>query len=279
MESPVEEHYHSQNLSQKIQDALNKAGKDTNDLAVKDLAAVDQLHTGGAGATLALMEKTGLSKKATLPGDTHILDAGCGIGGSSRLLAKTFQYRVTGIDLAQAFIETARDITRWCKLEDYLKFEQGSVLDMPFETDSFDAILCQHILMNIQDKEAALKEFYRVLKPGGSLILHEIFQGENKPMALPVPWAGDPSISFLLTWEKFNLLLDRTNFAHNYFSNETKTALAWWQMVQAAGKNKKPRPLSPHLVFGSNAAFFAVNMQNNFQNNSIQCIEAVLKKS
>ncbi len=279
MESPVEEHYHSQNLSQKIQDALKEAGKDTKGLAVKDLAAVDQLHTGGAAATLALMEKTTLSKETALPKSPHILDAGCGIGGSSRLLAKTFQYRVTGIDLARAFIETARDITRWCKLEDYLKFEQGSVLDMPFETDSFDAILCQHILMNIQDKETALKEFYRVLKPGGSLILHEIFQGENKPMALPVPWAGDSSISFLLTWEKFDSLLVRTKFTPNHFSNETKTALEWWQMVHTAGKNKKPRPLSPRLVFGSNAAFFAVNMQNNFQNNSIQCIEAVLKKS
>ncbi len=277
MESLVEEHYHSHDLSQKILNAIKKSDKDINSLTTKDLAAVDQLHTGGAGATLALLKKT-LSKKTNFTKDTQILDAGCGIGGSSRLLAKTFQCRVTGIDLAQTFIETARDLTRWCELDHCIHFEQGSVLDMPFKPDTFDAILCQHILMNIQDKKTVLEEFYRVLKPGGSLILHEIFQGENREIALPVPWACDPSISFLLPWEKFNSLIVPTGFSLDHFSNETQTALAWWQMIHAAGKDKKPRPLSPSLVFGSNAAFFAINMQKNFQNNSLQCIEAVLKK-
>jgi len=279
MESPVEEHYHSSNLSQKILDALKKSGKEITPLDPKALAPVDQLHTGGAPATLALLEKAGLSKKNHITSDTHILDAGCGVGGSSRLLAKTFQCRVTGIDLAHAFIETAKDLTRLCELEPYVDFKRGSVLDMPFKTATFDVILCQHILMNIQDKKTAMEEFYRVLKPGGYLILHEIFQGKNREIALPVPWAGDPSISFLLPWEKFDSLLVRTGFTPDHFSNETQTSLAWWQMVQAAGKNKKPRPLSPHLVFGSNAAFFATNMQTNFQNNSIKCIEAVFKKS
>lgn len=279
MESPVESHYHSQNLSQKILDALAESGKHTSPLDTQALAAVDQLHTGGAGATLKLLEKTSLSKKKNSTGDIHILDAGCGIGGSSRLLAKTFNCRVTGIDLAGTFIETARDLTRWCELDSSIDYEQGSVLDMPFKTDTFDAVLCQHILMNIQDKRAALEEFYRVLKPGGSLILHEIFQGEDNTIALPVPWAGDPEISILLPWEKFEPFLVGPGFTLDHFSDETQTALAWWQMVQAAGKNKKPRPLSPLLVFGPNAAFFAINMENNFKKNSIQCIEAVYKKS
>ncbi|MCP3944280.1 MAG: class I SAM-dependent methyltransferase [Desulfobacteraceae bacterium] len=273
MKSHVENHYHSDNLSQKIHSALKKSGRDASVLAPKDLSSVDQLHTGGAKATLALTQKTRITKNSL------ILDAGCGIGGSSRLLAKTFQCQVTGIDLAESFIETAKDLTRWCALDHYINFEQGSVLDMPFKTDTFDAILCQHILMNIQDKQAALKEFYRVLKPGANLIIHEIFQGENKPIALPVPWAGNHEISFLLPWEKFNFLLTTTGFTQDFFSDETKTALAWWQMVDAATKNKNPRPLGPHLVFGSNATFFATNMQNNFQNKTIQCIEAVFKKS
>jgi SAM-dependent methyltransferase len=273
MESSVKHHYHSSNLSRRIQDALEKSGKNTGSLALKDLAAVDQLHTGGAPATIALLKKTNLADKP------RILDAGCGIGGSSRLLAKSYQCRVTGIDLSSSFIETARDLTRWCRLDPGINFEQGSVLDMPFETNTFDAILCQHILMNIQDKKTALKEFYRVLKPGGTLILHEIFQGENKALALPVPWAGDPKISFLLPWEKFETLLARTGFTSDYFSNETQTALAWWQRIHAAGKNKTPRPLGPRLVFGENADLFSTNMQTNFQNNTIQCIEAILKKS
>ncbi|MBU0970256.1 MAG: class I SAM-dependent methyltransferase [Proteobacteria bacterium] len=277
MDACVENHYHSRNLSRRIQDALKESGKNTLPLAIKSLSPVDQLHTGGAPATLALLEKTGLSGTISTTKNFHILDAGCGIGGSSRLMAATFDCRVTGIDLGRAFIETAKDLTRQCSLD--VRFEQGSVLAMPFENDSFDLILCQHILMNIRDKKTALEEFYRVLKPGAHLILHEIFQGENKTIALPVPWAGDPAISFLLPWEEFHLIPVRTGFTPDYFSNETKSALAWWQMVHAAGENKNPRPLGPHLVFGPNAAFFAANMQKNFQDNSLQCIEAVFKKS
>jgi SAM-dependent methyltransferase len=160
-----------------------------------------------------------------------------------------------------------------------IEYEKGSVLNLPFKTDTFDAVLCQHTLMNIQDKPTALKEFYRVLKPGGILILHEIFQGENKTITLPVPWAGDPGISFLLPWVEFKPFLVELGFTLNYFSDETHTASAGWQMIEAAGTHKKPRPLSPYLVFGSNAAFNAINMVKNFKNNSIQCIEAVCKKS
>ena len=279
MESPVEDHYHSQNLSRRIQDALIKSDKHTRPLNTKDLAAVDQLHTGGAKATLRLLDKTSLSKSKDPNQELHILDAGCGLGGSSRLLAKTFHWRVTGIDLSPVFVETARDLTRWCELDSLIDYEQGSVLNMPFKTGTFDAVLCQHILMNIQDKQTALKEFYRVLKPGGNLVLHEIFQGENKTIVLPVPWAGDPNISFLLPWEEFEPFLSGPGFTLNHFSNETQTASAGWQMIEAAGTHKNPRPLSPFLVFGPNAAFNAINMVKNFKNNSIQCIEAVYKKS
>jgi sarcosine/dimethylglycine N-methyltransferase len=279
MESSVENHYHSRNLSRKIQDALIKSDKHARPLDTKDLAVVDQLHTGGAKATLRLLEKTRLSKTKNPTQKIHFLDAGCGLGGSSRLLAKTFDWQITGIDLSPVFVETARDLTRWCELDSLIEYETGSVLNLPFKTDTFDAVLCQHILMNIQDKPTAIKEFYRVLKPGGILVLHEIFQGENKTLALPVPWAGDPEISFLLPWEEFEPFLDEQGFTLDHFSDETQTASAGWQMVRNAGMNKKPRPLSPHLVFGSNAAFFAINMDTNFKNNSIQCIEAVCKKS
>jgi len=275
MESHVKDHYHTHDLPLKIKDALEKTGQDFSQLAIKNLASVDQLHTGGAPATISLI------KKANLPANAAILDAGCGIGGSSRLLAKNFNFQVTGIDLAPAFVETAQVVTQWYKLEQSICYEQGSVLDLPLENDSFDAVLCQHILMNIQDKETALKEFNRVLKPGGKLILHEIFQGKNKdePIALPVPWAGDASISFLESWKNFEPCLGNAGFTLDYLSDESQPSLEWWQMVNAFGKKRKPRPLGSHLVFGENSAFFGPNMEKNFKNNTIQCIEAVFKKS
>lgn len=273
MEALVKKHYQTQNLARKIQEALEQAGKNILSLAPRDLAAVDQLHTGGAPATLSLMGKAGLAKEA------RVLDVGCGLGGSSRLLAKTFGFRVTAIDLAPAFIETAELLTRWCRLDPSIDYHQGSVLDLPFEDHAFDGILCQHILMNIPDKKTALTEFFRVLKPGGTLILHEIFQGTGKTLALPVPWAASPSISFLEPWTTFEPWLAAAGFTPDSMADTTQEALSWWQRVHAANQNTPPRPLGPHLVFGKNAAAFGSTMSKNFQNNTLQCIEAVFKKS
>jgi ubiquinone/menaquinone biosynthesis C-methylase UbiE len=285
MESSVKDHYNSENLTQNIKAALIKAGKDLSNLEIRDLSPIDQLHTGGALASIELFKKTdSLSGK-------KVLDAGCGIGGSSRLLAKNFNCSVTGIDLADKFIEAADFLTRCTKLEDKVTFQQGSVLKLPFEDNTFDAILCQHILMNIENKEGAIKEFARVLKPEGNLILHEVSKGENQTLLFPVPWADKPSISFLEPWDKTLESMEKHGFQTSFYSDGTKAAYQWWEKVNAfsrkqtdkkaspgKSKAKAPGTLNPGLIFGVSAKSFGENMYTNFKNNSVCLIEAVMKK-
>jgi len=173
MESQVQAHYNSENLTENIKNALIMAGKDLSCLNPKEIGIIDQLHTGGARASIKLF------KAAKLMPEELVLDAGCGIGGSSRLMADKFQCNVTGIDLAQKFIEAARFLTKATGFEERTAFKQGSILEMTFKDNTFDTVLCQHVLMNIEDKIKAIKEFYRVLKPGGKLILHEVTKGNN----------------------------------------------------------------------------------------------------
>lgn len=275
MESDIKDHYNSDHLTQTVKAALIKAGKDLGALELKDLSPVDQLHTGGALSSIALLKKTGLSPGAL------VLDAGCGIGGSSRLMAKDFLCKVIGIDLADKFIECAAFLTRCTGLEGKVTFQQGSVLELPFENHFFDAILCQHVLMNIQNKSLAIKEFFRVLKPGGKLILHEITKGGNDDLVFPVPWADKASISFLEPWDITAGLLAKQGFEIEFQADETDAACLWWEKVRTINQTKPSPPgaLSPILIFGSNATYFAGNMHGNFQNNSIRLIEAVLKKT
>ncbi|WP_457551811.1 methyltransferase domain-containing protein, partial [Desulfobacula sp.] len=127
MESEIKKHYNSNQLTQTIKTALIKAGKNLSALELKDLSPIDQLHTGGAVATIGLLKKTNLACHA------KILDAGCGIGGSSRLLARQFDCKVMGIDLADKFIDAAIFLTQCTRLENRVTFQQGSVLDLPFE--------------------------------------------------------------------------------------------------------------------------------------------------
>lgn len=271
MESHIARYYHSDNLLQSIVLALEKAGKDPENLALKDLAPVDQLHTGGFLATLAVL------KAADLPSGSHILDAGCGIGGSARLIAREFDIQVSAVDLSDEFILAARDLTRRCGLSGRVRYEQGSVLSLPFGDRTFDAVLSQHLLMNINDKFQAFREFARVLKPGGRLLLHEIFKQNSTPIAYPVPWASHEGLSFLDPWETTREQIISAGFTQTRTSDASEIAIEWWTKVKAAHSRHDlpPRPLGPHLVFGANGRLFGQTMLTNFRENRIRLIEAV----
>jgi len=285
MESKIKNHYNSDHLTQNIKTALIKAGKNLSTLESSDLCPIDQLHTGGVNSSIELLKKTNISP------DARVLDAGCGIGGSSRLLAEQFGCRVTGIDLADTFINAANFLTactaqnNQVDFQSNIIFKQGSILDLPFDNNSFDAILCQHVLMDIKDKSVAVKEFFRVLKPGGQLILHEITLGENQGIIYPVPWATSAAISFVEPWSFFAGIIEKHGFDISYCSDKTPEAYSWWKKVKAASQKRSPQiseragDLGPGLIFGRNARFFGKNMHANFKNNCLCLIEAVLKKS
>ena len=221
MEEQISAHYDSDDLKETLFNALKGLNKDVSNLSPKDLAPIDQLHTGGAPATRSVLELAGIQ------GGSQILDAGCGTGGSSRLMAVEGGHHVTGIDLAGQFIRAAEALTESTRLSEQVSFRQGSILEMPFDADSFDGILCQHVLMNIEDKPAAFREFLRVLKPGGKLILHEVVKGENEPAVYPVPWAASETISFLESWADTSQWILDTGFTSETEVDGTPDARQW----------------------------------------------------
>jgi ubiquinone/menaquinone biosynthesis C-methylase UbiE len=129
----------------------------------------------------------------------HVLDLGCGVGGSSRYLAAVVGCRVTGVDLTQEFVDAARELTRRCGLGDRIEFRQANALDLPFPDASFDHVWCHNVTMNIPDKPKLAAEVARVLKPGGRFSCSEMAQGPAGEPIYPLPWARDPASSFLVT--------------------------------------------------------------------------------
>lgn len=95
----------------------------------------------------------------------RILDAGCGTGRNALELAKLGE--VTGIDLSSRAIRlcTARGLTR---------IARASVGDIPFAGETFDLVTAFDVLCHaaVVDERATLQEFWRVLRPGGRLLLH-----------------------------------------------------------------------------------------------------------
>ena len=103
----------------------------------------------------------------------RVLDFGCGPGTITVGLAKAVEPgEVHGIDMAESQINLARSAAE-AGGHTNVTFHVGSVLELPFEDNSFDAAHCHAVLMHIPDTQAALAEVKRVLKPGGIVASRE----------------------------------------------------------------------------------------------------------
>lgn len=109
----------------------------------------------------------------------EVLDAGCGEGYLSRLLAKE-KARVTGVDYSTRMIEIAEERTN-SNLA--IKYFEGNCEKLDFLADeSFDLVISNMVVQDLPEYESALKEMYRILKPNGELvfsILHPCFVTPN----------------------------------------------------------------------------------------------------
>jgi len=97
--------------------------------------------------------------------DKKILDAGCGTGIYSRMLAEK-RAEVTGIEISKKMLDIAKE---YCKgLE--IKFDKGSVDELPYDDGSFDIIIASLVIHYFADPTKVFKEFHRVLKKDGILV-------------------------------------------------------------------------------------------------------------
>ncbi len=101
----------------------------------------------------------------------NIIDVGCGIGGSTLYLAKKFGANAKGITLSAVQASRAKERARDKELQDQVEFQVANALEMPFADNSFDLVWSLESGEHMPDKTKFLQECYRVLQPGGRLIL------------------------------------------------------------------------------------------------------------
>jgi SAM-dependent methyltransferase len=106
-----------------------------------------------------------------------ILDAGCGNGRHAVPLAVA-GYKLVGLDSSRTLLAAARRAVRGARQP---RFVRGSYAMLPFEAGSFDAVMCMGTALGYLGEEAdraALREFRRVLAPGGRLLIETMHLGE-----------------------------------------------------------------------------------------------------
>lgn len=130
------------------------------------------LHPGGLESTRQLLAASRLTPGARL------LDAGCGLGASSRVAAAEFGLQVDGVDASQEVIARAEARQRAGRV----RWLRADLLDLPFEVDVFDGILAECVLSTLPRAEA-LAEMRRVLRPGGRLVMSDV-EVDDEPIPL-----------------------------------------------------------------------------------------------
>ncbi len=149
-----------------------------------------------------------------LPPGSTLLDVGCGIGGSSRILAKDYGFSVTGVTISPQQVKRAQNLTP--KGID-AKFVVDDAMKLSFPDGSFDVVWSVEAGPHMPDKAVFAKELMRVLKPGGVLLVADWNQRDDR--TLPLNFWEKPVMKQLLDqWshpafssiERFAELLEAT---------------------------------------------------------------------
>jgi SAM-dependent methyltransferase len=272
--SDVETHYTRSVIGETILAALTAAGRDIEHLTIEDLAPVDEFHSRRRLATVELAALLAPSAR------DHVLDIGSGIGGPSRYLAATFGCRVTGLDLTAEFCRVAADLSRRTGLAGRVDYRQGDATAMPFADASFDVAWLQNAAMNIAARDRLYGEIRRVLKPRGRFALQDVTSGPGGTPHYPVPWARDPSISFLVSPEATRAQLEAAGFGILDWQDKTGIAIAEGQAERAkATENPQPPPaLGIQLILGEDFGAMMKNSARNLEERRIGLINVVVER-
>ncbi len=269
----VSKHYSHGSLLDAIQAGIEGLGKTTDTISVEDLGPVEEFHIGGREASRSFLDQ--LEPAA----DDHVLDAGCGLGGTSRFVADLYGSRVSGIDLTLEYVETGRIMCEWVGLDHLVSLEHGSVTAMPFDDEVFDKAYVMHVGMNIEDKQSLISELHRVLKPGGRMGIYDVMRTGDGELVFPVPWASEDALSFLASPEEYRQALDEAGFRVVADRNRRDFALDFFARLQArVAEAGGPPPLGLHLLMGASAPDKIRNMVANIAEGRIAPVEIVAEK-
>jgi SAM-dependent methyltransferase len=262
----VAAYYTRPGLEAAILQALVATGKDPEHIGPDDLATIEEFHTLGRPATLAL------AGAAEVRAGELLLDVGSGIGGPARTLARSHGCRVIGIDLTAEMCAVAQDLNRRTGYADRIHIVEGDALALPFRDGSFDVVWTQHVTMNIAAKGDLYPELRRAVRPGGRLAFFDVIAGPNQPIHLPVMWASDASANFLSPAEELRDLVNGAGFRIRLWEDTTDESMAFFQMAMAMAGSMGP--LGLQLLIPDLPTKIA-NMIRNLQEDRVRLLRCV----
>jgi len=141
-------------------------------------------HIGGLAATEEL------AALCHIGAESRVLDVGCGVGVTPCLLARRYGCRVVGVDLSERMVQRSRERAAREGLSGKVEFRVADAQDLPFDDASFDAVITESVTSFPEDKQRAVEEYTRVVRPGGYVGLNESIWLKVPPPPEVVAWAA-----------------------------------------------------------------------------------------
>ena len=136
----------------------------------KQMADESMVRNLDAQARAIWPQEVPLFRRYELPAEPRILDAGCGTGEAASRLAELFpRASILGVDIIDAHLELAR--SRYARFAPRLRFDHQSIFELRAADQSFDLVVCRHVLHSIPHADRVLAELARVTRRGGYLHL------------------------------------------------------------------------------------------------------------
>ncbi len=169
-----------------------------------------------------------LAIKVKITKDDYVLDAGCGVGGSSIWLAKNIGCKVLGITLSDKQVGSANAFAQKENIDHLVTFQKKDFTSTGFKDETFNVVWGLESVCHANDKSLFIKEAYRILKPNGILIIADFFKKDNlkgNDASQIERWAHGWAIEDFATKNNFQLQLAAAGFTHVCFKNNNASIL------------------------------------------------------
>ena len=165
-----------------------------------------------------------IMEAAKIKSTDKVLDAGCGVGGSSIFLASVLGCNVTGITLSERQVQQASTHAKQKGLEKNVAFKVMDYCNTSFPDASFDVLWGCESICYADSKEQFIKEAFRLLKPGGRLVVADGFVSafENNDNPIIRQWLDGWQVNYLETPGRFESFMKQAGFVHVNYRNISK---------------------------------------------------------
>lgn len=190
-----------------------------------------------------------LGQKIALPPGSTVLDAGCGFGRVATTMAsEPYDLNVVGIDLIPERLEEASRFIKAHDVSKKVELINGNYCALPLGDSSVSGIYTMETLVHADPLEVALDEFWRVLKPGGRLVLFEYSVPERKTLDPMRRWITDVMVQRIgmasierFTHDAFPAILQDAHFENIEVKDISRNVWPTWRWMFFYAIHNLPR--------------------------------------